>query len=483
MESGPESDKRTRVWLVSHSGAMTAIRYALGDGATSVGRGPQNHVVIQGGDVASVSLQHFEIRAGETGLRLRDLDSTNGTYLNGERITEADLLPPALIRLGSQGPELALVTGEPPPAELDRTQAIPENILSLQLSPQPPEEAAAPGGAYEGLLTEAVARARHARSKGIGDQTMTIMRETLRIALRHTGRRLRVAIAVLVVGLAATAGGAAWKIAALNHDKQSIDRHIHDIEAQLAKTTETTAQSDSLITQLADYQNQAEQLEHSLLYRFGPHEKEDFLLREIRTLLVEFGAEVYSVPPEFIERVGHYIEQYQGPDRPLIRTALNSAAPRLKEMRRILDREHLPPDLAYIPLVESALTSGQSSAAGAAGPWQLTAATGRSLGLRIDKETDERMSLVKSTEASCRYLRTLILDFGTGSSVMLALAAYDLGPTRVKQAVMANVHDPIKQRNFWYLYRVNALPKETREYVPKVVAAMIIGRNPSHFGF
>jgi membrane-bound lytic murein transglycosylase D len=48
---------------------------------------------------------------------------------------------------------------------------------------------------------------------------------------------------------------------------------------------------------------------------------------------------------------------------------------------------------------------------------------------------------------------------------------------------MATVHDPIKQRSFWYLYRVNALPKETREYVPKVVAAMIIGRNPQHFGF
>jgi membrane-bound lytic murein transglycosylase D len=66
---------------------------------------------------------------------------------------------------------------------------------------------------------------------------------------------------------------------------------------------------------------------------------------------------------------------------------------------------------------------------------------------------------------------------------MLALAAYDLGPTKVKQAIIATVHDPIKQRNFWYLYRVNALPKETREYVPKVVAAMIIGRNPQHFGF
>jgi membrane-bound lytic murein transglycosylase D len=66
---------------------------------------------------------------------------------------------------------------------------------------------------------------------------------------------------------------------------------------------------------------------------------------------------------------------------------------------------------------------------------------------------------------------------------MLALAAYNSGPTKVKQAVMKTVRDPIKQRNFWYLYRVRALPAETREYVPKVAAVMIIGRNPGKFGF
>lgn len=101
----------------------------------------------------------------------------------------------------------------------------------------------------------------------------------------------------------------------------------------------------------------------------------------------------------------------------------------------------------------------------------------------MDEHVDERMDLVKSTRASCHFLRELILDFGSGSSVMLALAAYNLGPTKVKQAVMDTVQDPIKQRDFWYLFRANALPRETREYVPKVLAAMIVGRNPRHFGF
>jgi len=71
---------------------------------------------------------------------------------------------------------------------------------------------------------------------------------------------------------------------------------------------------------------------------------------------------------------------------------------------------------------------------------------------------------------------------GAGSSVMLALAAYNLGPSRVKTAVR-KVQDPIKQRSFWYLYRLRAVPPETREYVPKVIAAMIIGRHPEQYGF
>ena len=102
--------------------------------------------------------------------------------------------------------------------------------------------------------------------------------------------------------------------------------------------------------------------------------------------------------------------------------------------------------------------------------------------MKVEGDVDERLNVAKSTRAACQYLRDLILDFGSGSSVMLALAAYNLGPSKVKSAVR-KVKDPIKQRSFWYLYRVRAVPPETREYVPKVIAAMIIARHPDRYGF
>src|SRR5260370_36199903 len=146
-------------------------------------------------------------------------------------------------------------------------------------------------------------------------------------------------------------------------------------------------------------------------------------------------------------------------------------------MRRILEEAHLPPDLAYMAMVESAVNSANTSSAGAAGVWQFTPVTAKAYGLTIGGGIDERLDIRKSTQAACKLLRDLILDFGAGSSVMLALAAYNSGSARVKQEIKKG-SDPIKQRNFWYLYRVHALPVETREDVPRVIAAMIIARDP-----
>ena len=459
------------------SGPLAGTRYQLQEGVLRIGRAPDNDIVAQGQQSATVSLYHLEI-SGENGrYRVRDVGSTNGTYIDGEQVSDAEVHPPSVIRLGSNGPEFAVTTEQAETSDLSRTLVIPAGI---QLPSAPPPEAAA--GGHEALLSEAVQQARQARAEGKGDQTMMLMRSVLSHALRRNSSRFRLTIGILVAALLGTVGFSVWKLTALKREKVAIDDRIRQIEIRLEKD-ETPEEAERLITELSTYQDEARTLERSVLYRYAVRQQQNFVTNEIRAIMAEFGAETYSVPPEFQQGVTQYIEQYRGSDRPLMERALNEASGKLTEIRAILQTEKLPPDLAYIPLVESALGPQQVSAAGAAGPWQLTPATARVLGLRVDGAVDERRDLRKATQAGCRYLRNLILDFGSGSSVMLALAAYNLGPTRVKQAVTKVVQDPIKQRNFWYLYRTRALPAETREYVPKVFAAIIIGRNPARFGF
>ncbi len=466
---------RSKAWLVLRSGPQAGTRYPLQDGVTRIGRDPENEIVVQGPDAAVVSSRHAEIFKDDAGFRIRDLGSTNGTYVDGERIAEAELHFQSVVQLGKSGQEFALVVTDAVPSELDTTLVLPEGIHTEQMRPPAPVL-----GGHDALLNAAVTRARQARAEGAGGQTMTIMREALHHALRRSGRRLRILSAGLATCLVLLSAYGYWKTVQLRRDKARIDGRIQAIEKRLDAAADP-AQMGPLLSELAAYQNQGASLSRNVLYRLSVHDPPG--VREIRSLMGEFGAEVYSIPPEFAERVNHYIAQYQGPDRPLMEAALSRYKGRIDTMRKVLEQQQLPPDLAYIPLVESALVHTENSATGTVGPWQFTPATARAFGLRVDGEVDQRNNLVLSTRAACRYLRDLILDFGAGSSVMLALAAYDLGPAKVKQAIARTVRNPIQQRNFWYLYHARALPPETREYVPKVFAAIIIGRNPEKFGF
>jgi soluble lytic murein transglycosylase-like protein len=466
-----------KAWLISHSGASAGTRYSLTNDSTTIGRGPENEIVLAGPDCSMVSQSHLEITREGADFRVRDLDSTNGTWLDGERITEARIAAGKTIRLGALGPEFTFVIDAGTTAELDRTVEIPMAAVASMTS-----ASGSPSTEHDQMLTDAVTRARRLRSEVGHGQTMTIMRHVIDRALNRTRRRWRRIVLALIAALVLISAGGLWRIVVLVHQKRAIDARIRGIEAQLEKPQASADQTDLLVRQLNEYELQARSLEQNALYRIGARDSSDYLNRELRAVMAEFGAEVYSIPPDFVERVRHYIELDLGPNKPLIAAALNEGAQKLQLVRRVLEREQLPPDLAYIPLVESAVAQEQVSAAGAAGPWQLMAPTARAFGLRVDGQVDERKDLLKSTQASSRILRSLILEFGAGSSVMLALAAYNLGPARVKQAVVNTVRDPIKQRNFWYLYRTRALPAETREYVPKVFAAILIGRNPPHFG-
>jgi pSer/pThr/pTyr-binding forkhead associated (FHA) protein len=466
-------------WLVRRSGPLAGMRFPVGQSITTVGRGAQNDVSLA--DSPMVSVRHLEIRKHGSDYKLYDLNSTNGTFVDGERVVEVALKPSCNIQLGDGGPELIFLLETTPQVDMDRTIDVRRESVFPAGAARPPDKDRL-AGEHEDLLIEAVAKSHLTRQKGIGDQTLILMRQTMLKAMHRTRRKfvkIIVALVILLVGLSAFG---AWKIRSLKVERNRIDSAIRSIEARLQETNPNQPEASALYERLNEYEDKAKSLEGDLLYRVTVHTPVDPLEQEIKGLLAEFGAETYTVPSEFLEQTKRFIEQYQGSDRPNIEHGLGEARKQIDTMRAIFEQEHLPPDLAYMSIVESSLSLENRSRAGAAGLWQFTQATARAYGLNVSQTNDERLDTRKSTHAACKYMRELILDFGAGSSVMLALAAYNGGPSKVKQAIR-RVTDPIKQRNFWYLYRVRALPEETREYVPKVIAVLIIARHPERFGF
>jgi membrane-bound lytic murein transglycosylase D len=134
--------------------------------------------------------------------------------------------------------------------------------------------------------------------------------------------------------------------------------------------------------------------------------------------------------------------------------------------------------LAYIPLIESAFKPNALSRAKAKGVWQFMRGTALENGLRADWYIDERSDPEKATLAAAKYLMTLSKMFD--GDWHLALASYNGGPGRVQRAMRRAGNT----RDFWRLSsRRSLLPRETREYVPMILAAIVIARNPSQYGF
>jgi membrane-bound lytic murein transglycosylase D len=156
--------------------------------------------------------------------------------------------------------------------------------------------------------------------------------------------------------------------------------------------------------------------------------------------------------------------------------ALSRGAKYLPSMTDILVREGLPPELAYLPLIESGYRPQAVSPAGAAGPWQFIPETGRRYGLRIDSLVDERRDPIKSTHAASAYLKDLHEMFGDWE---LSLAAYNSGEYRVARILSQNKD----VEDFWDMRDGGLLPRETSAYVPRFLAAVQIAKAPEVYGF
>src|SRR5687768_1556375 len=175
-------------------------------------------------------------------------------------------------------------------------------------------------------------------------------------------------------------------------------------------------------------------------------------------------------------KVLQYVQMFSGRLKGYLEEGLNRGARYLPMIQDVFRAEGLPLDLAYVPLIESAFKTSAVSKAKARGMWQFMSGTALENGLKQDWYIDERADPEKATVAAAKYLKTLhkMMD----GDWHLALASYNGGPGRVQRAVKRS-----GRNDFWKLTATTKyLPRETRDYVPLILAAIIVARNPAQYG-
>ena len=187
-----------------------------------------------------------------------------------------------------------------------------------------------------------------------------------------------------------------------------------------------------------------------------------------------------AAPPALLIRdnaeVRRFLEEYQtGYRRALVERWLGRSGRYAEMIQGVLRSKGLPEDLMFTAMIESGFNPVAVSRAGAKGLWQFMAPTARRYGLRVDRWVDERFDPEKSTVAAASYLRDLHAMFGSWE---LAKAAYNAGEMKVIRAMKA-----LKTRDFWELTRGSVLREETKNFVPAIQAATLIGREPERYGF
>ena len=181
-----------------------------------------------------------------------------------------------------------------------------------------------------------------------------------------------------------------------------------------------------------------------------------------------------DLPLMMTDQVAGYINYFSNRGRGTLEHALARSGQYEDMIRRTLKQEGVPQDLIYLAQAESGFHPLAVSRAGARGIWQFMASRAKGYGLERSWWMDERQDPEKATRAAARHLHDLYNQFGDW---YLAMAAYNSGPGTVQSAVKRTGY-----ADFWELYRRNVLPKETRNYVPIILAVTIMAKNPGQYG-
>jgi membrane-bound lytic murein transglycosylase D len=191
--------------------------------------------------------------------------------------------------------------------------------------------------------------------------------------------------------------------------------------------------------------------------------------------LVAEAFPTFDIPMVLNTQVVAYIEYFSTRHKEFFSASLVRSGRYVAAFQSVFEQAGIPTDLVYMAHVESAFKTNAYSRAKAKGIYQFIAATGRRYGLRIDSWVDERSDPVKSAHAAAAYLKDLHGMFGDW---YLALAAYNAGEGKIQRSLAKT-----KKDDFWSLASTRSLRAETRNYVPAILAATLIAKQPAKFGF
>lgn len=440
-----------------------------------------------------VAPYHAAVVLKEGVYHLIDLDAPGGVRVNGKKVSNAELRTGDKIRLGATGGPEAEV-GIVLDAGYDAAQDAAEITKQLQGT----SRASATGQIFA-LTAQKIAEERRmaggVRSRKTMDHIASAVSEVSEVVKKQTKKRW-----VKVVGM--VAGGAAVviavmgiviyaqhrQIARLLDAKGHFDTQIRDIQQQMQAEQDSTRLA-LLEQRYLDATSNAERTLADLARADRAKAVEvanagDELDREIRTILRQFDAETYAVPPIFKQRLQYHIDQ-------LVKANIATREVYARKVKYwpIVVREfrslELPEVMGYVAWTESRFNPMARNPSGARGMWQMMPVTARQFGLRVDGKVDDRTDVNMQTRAAARHLANLLAEFGE-DAFMLAMASYNRGENGVRAVLHKIAQTPggfkKQNRDFWHLYRMKLLPSETMEYVPKILAAAVVCSNPQRYG-
>lgn len=425
-----------------------------------------------------VSRHHLEVYPDKGEWWIRDLESSNGSFVADRPITKLPLQGITTVSLGRDGPQLRLIAPEP--------------HRSPHKSEESPKTLAGISQRYFGS----------GQSEAAGEHTMMIRRAFQQERRKHSNR-YRMLIGLVSLLLLAVGGFAYFQYMQLEetskiandifYDMKDLELQIVNLEQSLDDATaevlrdQIAASKRKLANMRERYEVFVEKIQKSWPITF---DSEDLIILHIARV---FGETEIGVPDDFVAEVKKYIKRWQSSSR--LANAINrlndrNYAPMIVEA---LTSKGLPPQFIYLALQE---TNFQAEAVGpptrygrAKGMWQFIPSTGKRYGLKpgpleaigkFDPE-DDRHHVEAATRAAASYLADIYRTDAQASG-MLVMASYNWGEGNIIKRIRKMPENP-RERNFWELLRRYEIPKETYDYVFYIFSAAVICEDPRRFGF